>query len=99
MANNRLYLVHRPTNASVYLGKRMAHGWYGAYPELGEKMAEFFEAAGDYLDQDDFVLALEDASGAPGATDRWKYVGPDNEIELDNPLPDGEPEYRSWLND
>lgn len=28
MANNRLFLVHRPTGLAVFLGKRMLRGWY-----------------------------------------------------------------------
>lgn len=28
MANNRLYLVHRPSGYALFLGKRMLRGWY-----------------------------------------------------------------------
>lgn len=87
MANNRLFLVHRPTGESVYLGKRMGYGWYGAYSDLGSRLNEFFSRCaekgyaaalqkpwlGAADDQDDFVLAIEDASGSPNATDEWDY--------------------------
>ena len=79
MANNRLWLIHRPSGASVYLGKRMGLGWYQDKPEqLAEKLEEFFkeaEGGSDGHTQDDFILGLEDASGAPSATDKWQYVG------------------------
>jgi hypothetical protein len=73
MANNRLWLVHRPTGAAVRLGKRLADGWYG--PPSVEQMNAFFEAAGEGPSQDDFVLALEDADGAPMCSEDWKYEG------------------------
>lgn len=76
MANNRLWLVHRPTGESVFLGKRMGVGWYGAHNDLGSRINEFFstcEDKGDANNQDDFVLAIEDASDAPNATDEWVY--------------------------
>lgn len=74
MANNRLWLVHRPSGLSVFLGKRMASGWYGAPPDLGEKLNSLFTAAEDAEgSQDDFVLAIEDADHAPGCTDQWVY--------------------------
>ena len=61
MANNRMFLVHRPTGLSIMLGKRMGWGWY-ACPK-GEKIQSFFEHLSDELSeprQDDFILALED---------------------------------------
>lgn len=75
MANNRLWLVHRPTGAAVFLGKRMAWGWSG-HVEENDAINNFFNFVqnADYEgDQDDFVLAIEDADGAPCCTDKWKY--------------------------
>lgn len=76
MANNRLWLVHRPSGAAVMLGKRLADGWYN--PPSVEAMNTFFEAAAMEGHQDDFVLAIEDAAGAPRCSEDWAYV-PDNE--------------------
>ena len=62
MANSRLYLYHPPSNLGLYLGKRMAFGWYGAPKELTNKMNRFFAEAEDYSDdesQDNFVLLNE----------------------------------------
>jgi hypothetical protein len=64
MANNRMWLVHRPSGERLYLGKRMGHGWY-RHPvaidgDLNEKIATFFdkaEAFGSGLDA--FVLQME----------------------------------------
>ncbi len=75
MADNRMWLVHRPTGASVCLGKREAWGWYDAAAQA--KLTEFYhrcvEGDDSKVGQDDFVLAMEDASGAPACTDRWTY--------------------------
>jgi hypothetical protein len=69
VANNRLILVHRPTGQSVYLAKRMGHGWYvGNAPaaELGDRLNAFFDECQEPFEgQDDFMLVMEDESGAP----------------------------------
>lgn len=46
MANNRLYLVHKPTGTSVKLGKRMGQGYYMAVE--AEKLQEFFDTCEDF---------------------------------------------------
>ncbi len=59
MANNRMWLVHRPTGLAVLLGKRMLRGWYR--PPSREHLSEFYEFLDEYENaQDDFVIALED---------------------------------------
>jgi hypothetical protein len=83
MANNRLWLVHRPTGAAICLGKRLAQGWWchtdGSFPD---RLNAFFEQAGmpnpsgDMFGngpQDDFVLAIENSSGAPSCSEDWVY--------------------------
>lgn len=82
MANNRLWLVHRPTGAAVCLGKRMAHGWYMNRSDIDERIMEFWEECWtDTLeDQDDFALVLEDAEHAPAATDKFAYGERDGKI-------------------
>lgn len=62
MANNRMFLVHKPSKIGIMLGKRMAYGWYK--PPSQDEMQRFFE----YIEhnpegsQDDFVLAMEDCT-------------------------------------
>lgn len=83
MANNRLWLVHRPTGKSVFLGKRMALGWYLPQEDqqgpIGTKLQKMFDDMDEAMDggnallQDDFILAIEDPSGAPACTDDWIY--------------------------
>ena len=59
MANNRLFIMHMPSKVCVYLGKRMASGWYDA-PDR-DKIQAFY----DWIDaewpdtQDQLTLAFE----------------------------------------
>ena len=79
MANNRMLLVHRPTGLAVFLGKRMAWGWYtseGIGYRLEERISSLFEEVenSDYTGtQDDFALAMEVCTGAECAIDNWSY--------------------------
>lgn len=86
MANNRMFLVHRPTGKAVMLGKRMASGWYrpgfnGQPDPLAKRMERLFELAEDHWENsqddnlDDFVLVMEDAEGPTGAITEWTYDG------------------------
>lgn len=74
MADNRMFLVHKPTGLGVCLGKRMDWGWYN--PPSESEMQHFF----DYLkthpegSQDDFVLLMEDC-GESSCIDEWHYAG------------------------
>lgn len=73
MANNRMWLLHKPTMLAVLLGKRMAVGWYQA-PDKDE-LERFYR----YLEhhpmgsQDDFVIAMEDCSGS-SVFEGWDYT-------------------------
>lgn len=74
MANNRMYLLHRPTGKAVYLGKRMGYGWYGTPENVAERIEALFSIVedGEYEgSQDDFCIALENAKDATLATDAW----------------------------
>lgn len=71
MANNRMYLVHRPSNKFVFLGKRMANGWYHVPSNLEEKITELFSLDENVETQDDFVIGMEDIEHAPGAVEVW----------------------------
>lgn len=41
MANNRMWLIHRPSKIGIKLGKRMAIGWYAA--PLQDEVERFFK--------------------------------------------------------
>jgi len=60
MANNRMFLIHKPTKLGILLGKRMGYGWYSAPKQ--DEINRFYEyLAYDLMEerQDDFVLAME----------------------------------------
>jgi len=71
MANNRMYLIHKPSKLGICLGKRMAWGWYGA-PNQNFLDQFFTFLSENYLEgsQDDFVLAMEDCSEST-CLDKW----------------------------
>lgn len=80
MANNRMFLVHLPTGLAALLGKRMGWGWYMSeetQAKMGDRVGLLFEVLEhehSYAEkQDDFAVALEDASGATLATGAWQY--------------------------
>lgn len=74
MANNRLYLAHRPSGLYVPLGKRLAFGWYiDPAPDL-EKFHESCAEESDTDSQDDFVLCIEDGEGAPECNTGWRMA-------------------------
>lgn len=75
MANNRMWLIHKPSKLGVMLGKRMAWGWYSA-PDT-EHLESFYKYLEQNPDpegrQDDFVLAMEDCSGS-SCFNEWVYT-------------------------
>ena len=79
MANNRMFLVFRPTGDAVNLGSRGGFGWSDPGPGLGERIAKLFEKAmraalnDDGISQDDFALAMEDGEGQPHVIENWDY--------------------------
>ena len=75
MANNRMFLVYRPTGDAVFLGKRMGYGWYGTPADVQERILKLFdlvESKGE-THQDDFAIALEDGEAIPHAIHDWVY--------------------------
>ena len=73
MANNRMWLVHRPSELAVMLGKRMAWGWYRPPPE--DMLRDFYQYLSEnFGEQDDFVLAMEDCAESSCAGN-WRYGG------------------------
>ena len=72
MANNRIYLTHKPTGKQVCIGKRMGNGWYvpPCYSEENTRLDEsnlvsalnkFFEDVelDDFMTMDEMVLEFE----------------------------------------
>jgi len=49
MANNRIFLVHKPSGKRVTLGKRMGAGWYNSN-DLKSQINDFF----DYIESNHF---------------------------------------------
>ena len=62
MANNRLFLLHRPSNKVAFLGKCMGGIWYTT-TDVTEDLNKLFEQSTDNLG--DFELLIEDASRSP----------------------------------
>jgi len=75
MANNRMWLIHRPTKLGIMLGKRLGFGWYK--PPETKELERFYEYLEKNMDseqsQDDFVLAMEDCSNN-SCFDNWDYT-------------------------
>ena len=70
MANNRMFFIHIPSGKRVYLGKRMGVGWYNVPDDLGARVKLLFDYLdGEYVGQDDFAIALEDAEGSSCAVE------------------------------
>lgn len=67
MANNRMYLVHRPTGRAFALAKHMAGPWYTHATGDGkwEGTLELWLDSIGANDQNDMMLAMEDADDAP----------------------------------
>jgi hypothetical protein len=76
MANNRIYLVFRPTKEAVYLGKRMDSGYYNVPDDIQERLQQLFEHAEGALTlkQDDFCVALESNPGTCAVELTNEYV-------------------------
>ena len=76
MANNRMWLLHKPTGKAVFLGKRMDDSWYGTPDDVCHRIQALFAAANEFGDGgDDFALAMEDCVGAASAFNDWCYTG------------------------
>lgn len=80
MANNRLWLVYRPTGKAVFLGKRMAEGWYNVPDDVKERIEALFQHIQDErgnreYEQDDMTLAMEECEGrSPFVNVNWRYT-------------------------
>jgi len=101
MANNRMYLVFRPTGDCVFLGKRLAEGWYGTPADLCERIEALFEKVMDRPEgasQDDFAIALEQGQNQPHVIRDWQYdrnkdpMTPTTNLIVSDTVPRGTPE-------
>jgi len=69
MANNRLYLKHRPSGKMLIIGAHYGSSW-GVGRGLDDRADTFFDAcfeATGEVGRDDFELVIENADGAPCA--------------------------------
>jgi len=75
MANNRMFLMHRPSGKAVFLGERNGWGWEGVPEDIHARIVELFRVVQDGEGegaQDDFCIALETVRhGATLATADW----------------------------
>lgn len=64
MANNRMFITHRPSGTSVYVAKRMGAEWYvsnaNLIPALDELFTKIYNEGGNVNGRDEFVITLED---------------------------------------
>jgi len=72
MADNRMWLIHKPSKIGIRLGKRIGYGWHAA-PDKSELERFYKYIAETYGDQDDFILAMEDCSNSD-CFDNWEYT-------------------------
>lgn len=71
MANNRMWLLHKPSGKAVMLGKRYGSGWaVKDGVSLSDQLAELFALC----EGDDWTLAMEDSREAPSAFADWSYT-------------------------
>ena len=78
MANNRLWLVYRPTGRAVFLGKRMAQGWYNVPDDIAQRIRALYEHIEQHPEhsQDDLCLSMEECEAdTPFVNTRWHYRG------------------------
>src|SRR6185369_11071979 len=80
MANNRMFLVYKPTGDAVYLGKRMGDGWYDVPETLGNALQALFDLVEHKGPLDGFALAMENGWDNPHVIDDWKECG-DSSVE------------------
>lgn len=75
MANNRMFLIHRPSTLGVMLGKSMGADWYKA-PDADELERFYSVVFNDSCCSpfDDFVLAME-VPGSKMVFGGWQYTG------------------------
>lgn len=74
MANNRLFLIHRPRRIGIMIGRGGGEGLaFAACPKLEDKLNKFYEYLAN--ESDDFVLAIETGKG-PGCLvyGEWEYT-------------------------
>ena len=76
MANNRIYLVHKPSGVGVYIGKHMGWEWYnGMDPTvLGTHINTFLAAITDHCigaREHESVMVVMESSTDPSVETTW----------------------------
>ena len=88
MANNRMYLVHRPTGQSLMVGKRMLEQWYTTPSFHSNSLNDFFGSVYHENEggMDDFFLTMETCTKQPGMLheDLWEFknVNPQESLRI-----------------
>ena len=100
MADNRMWLIHKPSKLGIMIGKRLGWGW-DAYLEKNELQRFYAYLANEESDTgsgDDFILAQEDCSKS-NCFDNWEYT--DHKVDgfrifefVADPKSDGEKENK-----
>ena len=75
MADNRMWLIHKPSKLGILLGKRLGWGW-DAIVEKNELQRFYAYLAFEESDTgsgDDFILSQEDCSNS-SCFDNWRYT-------------------------
>jgi len=81
LANNVMFIVHRPTGKAVRVAKRMGDGWYIANDDLLDHLTILFDLAEKHDDPqhsrniDNFSLAMEYCEESGDAYTDWDYGG------------------------
>ena len=73
MADNRMFLIHKPSKIGIMLGKSYRGEWYNA-PEASELDRFYKYIYSHYPEEpDDFMLAMENCSQSECFND-WQYT-------------------------
>jgi len=76
MADNRMFLIHKPSKLGIMLGRRFGVAWSSSI-EAG-RMDAFYNLVGDLPNEpDNFILAMEDGRES-GVFDEFEYDGIDD---------------------
>ena len=81
MANNYMWLIHRPTKLGVVIGSRMEWGWRTPteiYDNIDTLYRYLDEHPGEIGDQDDFVVVTEEESQGWACT--WENEDKENRV-------------------
>lgn len=80
MANNIMFICHKPSGRNVAIAKRMDNGWYNVPTDLANQLDKFFtEIEEEEKKQDSFVIAMEyTEDNEPYVYTDWLYTKKNN---------------------